>query len=236
VEAPFCLPLKIEDGNSVLAVGSLILHADTGWLAHIIVAPEQRRQGLGTAITGKLIANADSYRRTTLLLVATAVGAPLYERLGFRQSYDYSFYSTQGRREAAVSPLVRALDPLDAADVFELDRRATGEDRRLLLARARQRGWVCAGPGKGELRGYYLPDLGEGTIMARDAEAGAALMAVRLATTDVRPVVPAGNDAANEFLRASGFELQSSAARMVRHGDDPMVPSMVFNRVGGHLG
>jgi len=236
VEAPFCLPLKFEDDGRILAVGNVILHAHTGWLAHIIVKPGQRRRGLGAAVTQELIASAERHGRTTLLLIATAMGAPLYERLGFRRSFDYEFYDARGPVKTPVPPLVRPLDPLDVPQIHALDRRATGEDRRLLLASGGWRGWVHEGPGRGELRGYYLPDLSEGTIVAQDAEAGTALMKVRLATTGVRPVVPSGNDAANNLLRKAGFKVQSSAPRMVRQGDDPLVPGMVFNRVGGHAG
>ena len=215
VEAPFCLPLKFEDDNRVLAVGNLILHASTGWLAHIIVTPGQRRRGLGAAITQELIASAERHGRTTLLLIATAMGAPLYERLGFRRSCDYNFYDAKGQMETPVPPFVRPLEPSDVPGICALDRRATGEDRRLLLAGGGWRGWVHEVAGRGGLRGYYLPDLGEGTIVAQDADAGAALMTVRLAMTDVRPVVPSGNDAANELLRKAGFAVQNSAARMV---------------------
>jgi GNAT superfamily N-acetyltransferase len=236
VEAPFCLPLKIEDADSVLAVGNLILHVSTGWLAHIIVTPGQRRRGLGAAITQELIASAEAHGRTTLLLIATAMGAPLYERLGFHRSCDYKFYDAREQIETPLPPLVRRLEPSDVPGICALDRRATGEDRRLLLASGGWRGWVHDGPDRGELRGYYLSDLGEGTIVAQDADAGVALMAVRLATTDECPVVPAGNDAAHALLLRAGFEMQSSAARMVRGGDDLLVPGMVFNRVGGHAG
>jgi GNAT superfamily N-acetyltransferase len=236
VEAPFCLPLKLEDADRVLAVGNLILHAGTGWLAHIIVAREQRRQGLGAAITRELMATAEGHGRTTLLLIATAMGAPLYERLGFRRSCDYTFYEARGRIDTPVPPLVRPLEPPDVPAILALDRRATGEDRRQLLASGGWRGWIHEGPDRGELRGYYLPDLGEGTIVAQDADAGAALMAVRLATTGTRPVVPAGNVVAHDVLLKAGFKVQSSAPRMVRHGDDPLVPGMIFNRVGGHAG
>lgn len=236
VEAPFCLPLKLEDRDRVLAVGNLILHAGTGWLAHIIVAPEQRRKGLGATITRELMALAERHGRKTLLLIATAMGAPLYERLGFRRSCDYTFFDARGHMETPVPPFVRPLEPRDVPDILALDRRATGEDRHLLLAGSGWRGWIHDGPDGRGIGGFYLPDLGEGMIIAQDSDAGVALMAVRLATTGTRPVVPAENAAAHDYLLGAGFKVQHSAPRMVRQGDDTLVPGMIFNRVGGHVG
>jgi hypothetical protein len=131
---------------------------------------------------------------------------------------------------------VRPLEPSDAGGICALDRRVTGEDRRLLLADSGWRGWVVDGPGQGKIRGYFLAELGEGTVAAEDAEAGTALMGVRLASTGVRPVVPAGNGAAHELLREAGFKVRSSAPRMVRGGTDPLDQRAIFNRIGGHVG
>ena len=86
------------------------------------------------------------------------------------------------------------------------------------------------------MRGYLLPDLGEGAIVAQDSEAGNALLKLRLAKVETAPVLPAGNHTANAFLRDMGLNFKSSVTRMVRNGDDPLNQGMVFNRIGGHLG
>jgi GNAT superfamily N-acetyltransferase len=237
VDSDFCRPLKIEDGEGILGVGSLILHAETAWLAHIIVRPEHRRRGVGAEITRELISTAERHGRTTQLLIATAMGAPLYERLGFQRSCDYRFYDAREPVSDPVPSQVRPVEPSDAGGICALDRRVTGEDRRLLLADSGWRGWIVHDPGQGgKIRGYFLAKLGEGTVVAEDAEAGTTLMRVRLASTGVRPVLPAGNDAAHELLRQAGFNVQSSAARMVRGGADPLDQRAIFNRIGGHVG
>jgi hypothetical protein len=86
------------------------------------------------------------------------------------------------------------------------------------------------------VRGYLLPSLGEGTVVAESEEAGAALLKLRLATLGTAAVLPAGNRAGTRLLNELGIKLKSSASRMVRQGNDPLNQEMVFNRIGGHVG
>ena len=141
-------------------------------------------------MTEELIVRAERQSRSTLLLVATDVGEPMYASLGFRRSHVYRFYNAIERQDRPLSSGLRPLVASDAKAVLELDRCATGEDRRDLLASSRWRGWACVDSGRQQIRGFFLPNLGQGTIVARDAEAGIVLMAVRQSTTDVRPVIP----------------------------------------------
>ena len=236
VEADYCLPLKIEDNNRVVALGSLILHRETAWLAHIIVDARMRRKGLGLAVTEELIRLAEKNGRNVQLLIATQLGAPLYECAGFRHSCDYVFYQESAGGVYDVPPQIRVLEPGDFSQLLELDQRASGEDRSAVLSRYGTIGWVYTCSEGKVIRGFFLPNLGEGTVVAQDAEVGTALMELRLAKAQAAPVLPAGNLAANSFLRGSGLKIKRSATRMVRNGNDPLKQDMVFNRIGGHLG
>ena len=236
VEAGFCLPLKIEDNNRIVALGSLILHRETAWLAHIIVDARMRRKGLGLAVTEELIRLAEKNGRNVQLLIATQLGAPLYECAGFRHSCDYVFYQKQAGNVDDVPSQIRVLEPVDFPQLLRLDQRASGEDRSAVLSRYGSSGWVYTGSEGKVIRGFFLPNLGEGTIVAQDTEAGTALMKLRLEKAQTAPVLPAGNLAANSVLSGSGLKIKRSATRMVRNGDDPLKQDMVFNRTGGHLG
>lgn len=235
VQAPFCLPIKLEIADQITAVGAALLNTQSAWLAHIIVAPEHRRAGLGWQVTRQLIAIAEQHGRSTQLLIATAEGEPLYQKAGFRRSCLYRFFRPLKLSEAEPGPRVRAAGPGDRAEILRLDRRATGEDRSAMLGRFADAGWVMTGPHE-SLRGFYLPRLGEGAVVAADEEAGRALLRLRLAASEEKSVLPAGNTAALAYLEELGLELQSEASRMVRHGDDPLDQTMVYNRVGGHFG
>lgn len=236
VTSAICRVYKIEDKQEIVAIGALIFHVKTAWLAHIIVAPEMRRKGLGILMTRHLIDTAEEQGRATQLLIATKMGEPLYEKLGFHRSCDYGFYHLPPRAETELPATVRQLKPTDIPEIMSLDREASGEDRASLLAAYTDNGLVYPGTGGERIHGYYMPDLAEGLVVAVDMEAGRALMKHRLARSDAAPVLPAGNHAANRWLKDAGFTVKSSVARMVRGGDDPLKPDMLFNRIGGHLG
>lgn len=236
LRAPYCRPLKVESGRKIVALGCVIMHKSTAWLSHIIVAPEMRREGLGLAMTHELIATAERHGRSTQLLIATSMGKPLYELTGFHASCEYLCFQQHPRLGLNAVSGVRRLEPVDITAVVELDNNASGEDRQVLLSGHTHSGWVYECPKGNDVRGFYLPTLGEGLIVAKDADAGLALMAVRQADTRLATTIPAGNRAARQFLRERGLSPTRTLTRMVRSGHDPLEQDMLFNRIGGHVG
>ena len=69
------------DADRIAAVGQGIVTGATGWLGNIIVGPDVRHRGLGTRITQELIDILHAQGCSTLLLIATALGEPVYVRL-----------------------------------------------------------------------------------------------------------------------------------------------------------
>jgi GNAT superfamily N-acetyltransferase len=237
LDDPICRAYKIEEQRRIVAVGALILHVETAWLAHVIVAPEMRRKGLGMLMTQKLVTSAETYGRVTQLLIATKMGEPLYGRLGFGRSCDYLFYHPPVPGQYEHPPEgVRRLKPSDIPQIMAMDRSASGEDRQSLLSGFTGNGQVYTATDDKEIRGFYLPEFGEGLVVAQDSEAGQALMKLRLAEAKAAPVLPDANYAGNQLLQDLGLEVKGSTARMVRNGADPLQPEMLFNRIGGHLG
>lgn len=235
IEAPFCYPIKIVAGGNIVAVGSALLTAHTGWLAHIIVAPEYRQRGYGMAMSQRLVEIIEEYDRSTQLLIATDMGQPLYEKLGFYVACDYTFFEAEQMPPASERDDIRLLESRDLPDLVALDRVATGEDRRDMLELYWQRGWVVVGDDD-RLKGFYLPDLAEGPVVAMDSESGRALLRQRLGLSVEKAVLPSANRVGLGYLADLGLRVKSTAARMVRNGKDPLNPNLVFNRVGGHFG
>ena len=107
----------------------------TGWIGALGVAPEARRRGLGRALTEAAIARLRERGAETVLLFATDMGRPLYERLGFViEGSATAWRGTAGapRRHDRAPPDARTT----AQAVGELDRAATGEDARRPARRA----------------------------------------------------------------------------------------------------
>ena len=88
----FCLPIKVTIDKKIVAIGTAIVHNDIAWLAHIIVHPDNRNQGIGNLITKTLVENLESKRCDTIYLIATALGEPVYKKLGFETETDM-YYS-----------------------------------------------------------------------------------------------------------------------------------------------
>src|SRR4051794_35324532 len=124
----------VADNGTGAAAGAVccVSFGATGWIGALGVAPEARRRGLGRALTEAAVARLRERGATTVLLFATDMGRPLYERLGFV----IEGAATAWRGNAGSIPTgvqIRRLRENDRAAVGELDREATGEDRSNLL-------------------------------------------------------------------------------------------------------
>ena len=176
-----CKVFKIAEGNELIGTGAVLSHGETAWLAHIIVHPDRRNSGLGNMITSTLIQEAFKMNCKTIYLIATPLGEPVYRKLGFETEGSYTFYKdiTIGNHEREdVRIMEYQVSHLDA--VLQLDRAVSGEERksRLLPHLPSLKVFVDSG----ELKGFFLPGLGEGLIEASDTEAGMALAWLRFRT------------------------------------------------------
>jgi GNAT superfamily N-acetyltransferase len=207
----------------------------SGWVGGVAVAPEHRRAGLGGALTEAVVAQLRDRQAMTVQLLATELGRPVYERLGFVAEAEYRTLAgppaprpaASGGRPAAG---VRAGWPADRAAVLALDRLATGEDRSRLLDALWPAGGLIAGDR--DPRGFHLasPWRNGGATVAGDPEAGLALLeAVRRSDTgEISVSLPAGNRAGLLALAAAGFRTRSGTTRMCLGPPLPWRPESVF--------
>ena len=187
----------------------------TGWIGALGVAPESRRHGLGRALTEAAVARLRERGASTVLLFATDMGRPLYERLGFvAEGAATAWRGTAGA--VAGSLPVRRLCEDDRDAVAELDRAATGEDRSNLLDALHPLSGVAVDRGDALAGWAAKAPYGAGiAICAADPEAGAALMAAAAAgAAPATLVVPDANAAANANLRRWGFRAANAGERM----------------------
>jgi ribosomal protein S18 acetylase RimI-like enzyme len=129
--------LVAECGSRRAAIGVATRYGDTGFLGQIVVAPEARGRGVGAALVGALVDRLRAAGARGIWLDATAAGAPLYERLGFRKVQPSLRYAgvlacvPDGDAVAGVRPMTAA----DLERVCALDRRWWGADREWFLRR-----------------------------------------------------------------------------------------------------
>jgi ribosomal protein S18 acetylase RimI-like enzyme len=219
-----------EAGGGLAGVAAGAVFGATGWVGGVAVAPAHRRAGLGGALTEAIVDFLEAAGVATVLLHATALGRPVYERLGFVAETAYLTLAGPTLPRAARQPPVRAGRAADLEAVVALDLAATGEDRWRLLAALWPAGGLVAGDG--EPLGYHLPSPWRpgGAIVAADPGAGLALLdAVRAGPGDeVAVSVPAANPAAVGFLEAAGFSERYRTVRMHRGPRVAWDPAALF--------
>ena len=203
----------------------------TGWVGGVAVVPAHRRVGLGGALTEAIVEFLEARWVATALLHATALGRPVYERLGFVPETAYVTLSGPTLARASTGAMVRAGRAADLTAVLALDRAATGEDRRRLLTALWPTGGLVAAV-DGRVLGYHLasPWRPGGATIAADAGTGLALLdAVRVAPGDeVAISVPAANAAAVGWLESAGFQERYRTIRMHRGPRVAWDPAALF--------
>ncbi|MBN1893983.1 GNAT family N-acetyltransferase [bacterium] len=231
---PYFYPVVAVSGYRIVGTANGILSGDAGWLGNIIVLPEFRGRGIGTALTEHLVGYFHSKKCRTQLLVATDMGEPVYRKFGFRRTLTYRFFkgcTLEGPADARI----REMETRDFPAVIELDRRISAEDRAVLIGKffpgarvfEEQSGHIC---------GFFLPAFGAGLVIAEDPEAGVALLAHKHSIPDRITVVPESNSAALDFMIRNGFEEVLGAPRMVLGPERQWKPECVFCRAAGYCG
>jgi len=218
----------------MVGIGSTIMHNDVAWLAHIIVHSEYRNKGIGRFITQSLIGRIDNASCKTIYLIATELGAPVYEKLGFETETEYVFYKDiQINKHTVTSSRIIPYDPAYKKHIQALDTVVSGEYRMFHLEPYLTDAFLYVKDNM--LEGYYLPGFGDGFIIALTAEAGTALMTLRFAEKE-HAVFPVDNRSANEFMQQHQYQPFKTARRM-RLGMYRKVDFLkIYNRISGSMG
>lgn len=233
--SPFCFPVKITLANELVGIGTTIMHHDTAWLAHIIVHPEYRNRGIGKYITQSLINSIDSRQCKTIYLIATALGEPVYEKLGFETETEYLFYKNFNQAKNTVihsANIIPYTTPFHD-QIQRLDQRISAENRLFHFEQHLSNAWLYVSGNTVE--GLYVPTFHEGFIIADSTQAGLALMEKRFCSKE-HAAFPINNTAAIACMSIQGFEPFKTAKRMrlgeIREADY----SKIFNRIAGSIG
>ena len=232
-KSDFCFPLKATLAGKVVGIGTAIIHGASAWLAHIIVSPDHRNAGIGSAITKALIDLSRRNSCRSLLLIATTLGEPVYKKFGFEVETKYLFFDHGMSMSQEVSPEISAFQKTHEETLFELDRLVSGEDRKKLLCEHVNNAFVFIE--NNLLKGFYMPTLGEGLIIAESPAAGLALMKLRTASTK-KFCIPILNEIALDFLSQHGFTEYRRASRMILGEKVVWDGSKIYSRIGGNLG
>jgi GNAT superfamily N-acetyltransferase len=232
--SPYCFPIKVLLDQKMVGIGACIVRDETAWLAHIIVHPDYRQQGIGARITQYLVKDLQRMQKKTIYLIATDLGYPLYEKLGFRTETEYVFMKGGKFHSTANScPYVFPFDASFRAQIMEIDRQVSGENRAVQLDEHLHNGFVYIR--NKAIEGYYLPTWHEGLIIASTQEAGFELMGRRLETHETA-ALPVDNKQGIQFLLDHHFQEAKKAKRMRLGEKRNGRPDLVYNRISGSIG
>ena len=231
-----------DGGGRVVATSVATLYGHTGWIGHVFVRPDLRGHGLGTRMTTVALDVLQVAGCDTILLAATDLGRPIYERLGFRVESSYhELRGTALPRTVELAPY-RPLLPSDHAALRALDRQVSGDDRGPILARFGEFAWgVFSG---GSLAGAAVPVPWGGAWAALlpgagEAETAALVSVIRTAGSMGPEVIvypPEENRLALDVLRDSGFEELRTVPRMVLGKRSEWLPAALWSPMSLGLG
>jgi ribosomal protein S18 acetylase RimI-like enzyme len=247
---PQCVPLIAEADGAVIGTGVVTCNGPVAWIGTIWVDQAWRRKGLGRALTLATMEAGAAAGCGTFVLVATRVGQPLYEGLGFEVQTWYHIKEAPGLAAdppASGSPAepagnVRRFRPSDLPAMAGLDRAATGEEREHLLgAFATPETALCLDRADGSLGGFVIraPWGGGATIAPDQDDAMAVLTARRLAAGPdkrVRAGLLTENEAGRERLAADGWTDVWQGPRMLLGPTPDWTPDSIWGQFDHAIG
>jgi len=199
------------------------------WIGMVLVDPEYRKQGIGTALLERTIEYLEMSRIATMKLDATPQGKPIYTKLGFVEEYEIERWMLKKPLGAMPTTPESTRTPLDEVRrerVLRLDKELFGADRSFLLrALCEEAPEFAMGVWEDELiqgyafgrRGLFADHLGP--WMARTRAAAENLLQSFLAKSSRKTLIVdcmKSNSMAAELLRGCGFSPSRPLTRMVR--------------------
>lgn len=225
------LAFGIRDAAGTWIATALVLPLgpDISWISMVLVTRAARRQGLGSRLLQRCLAQIEE-SGVAAGLDATELGRPVYLPLGFRDVYPLSRWRAEAGQRRAVDPppgvRVRSATVEDLARIVACDSARSGFARepilRRLLGRAPALAHV-AGRSDGSLAGYALGRDGHaamhvGPVVADDEAIGLALLSSAVAGAAQRVIldVPDRHRAIAQWLTAQGATAPRTFMRMLR--------------------
>jgi GNAT superfamily N-acetyltransferase len=231
---PWFYPYQVIIDNKLVGFGMFFLFEKNAWLGWIIVHKKFRNQGIGSAITKHLCEQAREMGAKNFILTATELGMPIYEKLGFKTTSYYRFFnSPELYKPQYDKSTIRNANKNDLETILQLDFEATGERRAKLIESHLE---DCMVIYTKEISGFYMPNLGNGFIVARDNHSGQELLNFRLKRNNKTIALPDQNITAIEYLLKNGFTEGHKTPRMVLGSEPLWNPAMIFCRAAGYCG
>jgi len=220
LEPEGCFVAEVN-GNAVGTTATCVM-GRVAWIAMVLVDVNSRGKGIGTALLKHSIGYLKDRKVETIRLDATALGRPIYEKLGFVSEYELARFEGTPPR-AVVLPSVMKATPDVFADIIDFDTRITGTDRGKMLHRLFDEfpENMCIVRQAGSIEGFITKRPGANATQIGPCRAttssGPTLLRDALDKCMGEPVfvdVPLDNTDAVKIVEAGGLAIQRRFTRM----------------------
>jgi predicted N-acetyltransferase YhbS len=251
---PAMTPLVAEADDRITGTGVATVNGPVGWIGMIFVDEGLRGRGIGTALTAAVVDRLEAAGCATLSLLATPLGRPIYERLGFAALTEYRMLIAPGgvapagpgtgigTESSGAASRLRPYEPADLPAILALDRAATGEERgHLLRAVIGSGGALVAVRPSGEIVGFDArAPWGTHPTIAPELVDGVRLVEARRARgaigSQVRTALPTDNRAGIATLQNLGWQPDLAVVRMTRGASIRWEPRAIWGQFNYALG
>ncbi len=225
----------ILEEEKIIGTGNVFLKDKVGWLANIIIDEKHRKKGLGFKMTKYLVDFLKDKGCETQLLIATELGEPVYQKIGFKKMTVYQSYETKVDEEFKYSNSIRALKDSDLEKVYQLDKDANAENRAHLIDKYYE-GGLGYFTEENELLGFYLPHFGRGLVVSVDKEVGIELLKLKHSKKGKRTLLPIENEDGIDFFKKSKLLEGEQCSRMILGKDNNWNPRFIYSYGSGYCG
>jgi ribosomal protein S18 acetylase RimI-like enzyme len=240
-----------EAGGQPAGTATAISYGDRfGWIGMVLVHPDFRRFGIGTALLRHTIDYLQRRGTRCVKLDATPMGKKVYVPMGFREEYDLTRYEGVAPATDVIrggDARVRTLGAGEWDEVVAFDAPVFGAERaRVLRSLSRRNPDLCfVARGPAGVTGYLIAREGQNAVqlgpwVAREPATAEGLLRAFLQRVKGRRVfvdVPQPNAPARDLMEKLGFTVQRGFTRMhLGENRHPGIPAQVFGTSGAEKG
>ncbi len=230
------------DGRIVTTAVALIYSERLAWVGAVITDPDYQGRGLAKTIMAAVMDYTAKQHVQSVMLDASPLGFPIYEKLGFRSLYKMEVWT--GNAVSVLHTPAMLATEADQADVIALDAHWMGLERRQVIQDIWQPGHVWVTRENGALTGYLMAQADHrgvhlGPWYHRTPEGANDLLLTALSTfsgQSVRMQIPEVNTAALSLVEHQGLSCSRFCTRMVYGTEPPGNMSTQYGIIGFSTG
>lgn len=220
---PYASVFKLQLNGAVVGYATGIVHVSTGWVREVHCVPRTPLEEECKLLQG-LLQWMEAQGAATQLAIVYEIDELLFEDCGFESDGGLLWYEDGLFLQASKDEVI-IMEPEHMMAVLHMDRQATGEDREQLIREHQYLGSVYMEGTR--VRGFSLPLLGNGLIVADSPEVGLELQRWLL---PIQPhlILPVGHLQAHAHMIQRKYTATPSGTRMVRGPRPAYKPHMIY--------